>query len=255
MISFDRTTRLIGSRGSRRSAGIRAVPVVPEAVPEALPAPRAREIEPSIPAVRRGDRWVDTLTHVLFGRAIAPAPPTRAPVDAPPVADARAEIDASSQPAKTADRPGAESGLEPGLSDIRRTDPGFDPSRFAGYAGMVFRDAQRAWTARDFECLRERVTAEMFGALQAQCTRLRSAHRLNRVSEIDITAVVTEAWQEDGRDYVTAHIEGSMVDYTVDETSDRLVDGSRTAPGVVEEFWTFARPAGLNFWMLSAIQI
>jgi predicted lipid-binding transport protein (Tim44 family) len=32
------------------------------------------------------------------------------------------------------------------------------------------------------------------------------------------------------------------------------VDGSKTVPRAVEEFWTFTRPAGLNFWMLSAIQ-
>ena len=45
-----------------------------------------------------------------------------------------------------------------------------------------------------------------------------------------------------------------MVDYTVEEASDVLVDGSRTIPRDVEEFWTFTRPAGLNFWMLSAMQ-
>jgi predicted lipid-binding transport protein (Tim44 family) len=32
------------------------------------------------------------------------------------------------------------------------------------------------------------------------------------------------------------------------------VDGSRTIVKAVEEFWTFTRPAGLNPWMLSAIQ-
>jgi predicted lipid-binding transport protein (Tim44 family) len=53
---------------------------------------------------------------------------------------------------------------------------------------------------------------------------------------------------------VTAYITGSMVDYTVDDVSDGLVDGSRTIPREVEEFWTFTRPAGLNFWMLSATQ-
>ena len=40
----------------------------------------------------------------------------------------------------------------------------------------------------------------------------------------------------------------------VDEVSNRLVDGSKVVPRGVEEFWTFTRPAGLNFWMLSAIQ-
>jgi len=32
------------------------------------------------------------------------------------------------------------------------------------------------------------------------------------------------------------------------------VEGSRAVPRAVNEFWTFTRPAGLNFWMLSAIQ-
>ena len=133
-------------------------------------------------------------------------------------------------------------------------DPKFDPRRFAGYAGMVFRDAQRAWTARDIAPLRDRVTPEMYGALVAQRERMRDADRAHRAGEIDITAEITEAWQENDRDYITAYIGGSIVEYTVDAASDRLVDGSRTIPSNVDEFWTFTRAAGPNFWMLSAIQ-
>ena len=181
---------------------------------------------------------MSSLTRFLRRRPAARPHPARAPFGAPPRADARS--DASS--------------LERGLLDIRQTDPGFDPSRFVGYAGMIFRDAQSAWTTRDIGSLRDRITPEMHGALQAQCDRLRRTHRVNRVAEIEITAAVTEAWQESGHDYVTAYIGGSIVDYIVDEVSDSLVDGSRTIPRDVDEFWTFTRPAGLNFWMLSAIQ-
>ena len=154
----------------------------------------------------------------------------------------------------SANPPSSDSRFDLGVLDIRATDPKFDPCRFAGYAGMVFRDAQRAWTTRDIASLRDRVTPEMYAALQAQSERLRDTHRMNHAGEIEITAEITEAWQENGRDYITAYIGGSIVDYTVDETSDRLVDGSRTVPQNVDEFWTFTRPAGLNFWMLSAIQ-
>ena len=152
-------------------------------------------------------------------------------------------------------QPSGDPSLDQGVRDIRRTDPGFDPSRFVGYAGMMFRDAQSAWMTGDIGSLRDRVTPEIHRALQAQCDRLRSARRASRVEEIEITAEVTEAWQESGRDYVTASIGGSLVEYTVDEAPDRLVDGSRTVPRSVKEFWTFTRPAGLNFWMLSAIEI
>jgi predicted lipid-binding transport protein (Tim44 family) len=44
------------------------------------------------------------------------------------------------------------------------------------------------------------------------------------------------------------------MDYTVEEGCEELVDGARPIPRAVEEFWTFTRLAGLNFWMLSAIE-
>ncbi|MBI1847427.1 MAG: Tim44 domain-containing protein [Candidatus Rokubacteria bacterium] len=180
-------------------------------------------------------------------RHAAPLPPPLAAVDGP------SGVDAPSGRAVAGDDSNGESSFERGVRDIRQTDPRFDPSRFAGYAGMVFRDAQSAWMTRDLRSLRGRVTPEMYGELQAQCDRLRSTRRVNRVERVEITAEITEAWQESGRDYLTAHIGGSIVDYTVDEV-DSLVDGSRTIPRDVQEFWTFARPAGFNSWMLSAIQ-
>ena len=184
---FERRTPLIGSRGSRRSAGVRQAP--------------------------------------------APVAPEPAP-----------------------DAPLSESSFDQGLRQIRETDPRFDPTRIAGYIGMVFRTAQGAWMAGDLGPLKDRVTSEMFGAMQAQCDRLRSAGRASRVADVEITATVTEAWQESGRDYVTAHVSGSMIDYTVDEARGSVVEGSSEVPRAVEEFWTFTRVAGLNFWMLSAIQ-
>ena len=173
---------------------------------------------------------------------------TREVPDVPSVSD--------TSPVRTTveDDPSRRLDLDRGVEDIRRTDPRFDPTRFAGYAGMMFRDAQTAWMLRDIAPLRHRLTAEMYGGLQAQCHRLRSMCRSSRVDEIEVQTEVTEAWQESGRDYVTAYVAGSMVDYTVDDASDGLVEGSRTIPRAIEEFWTFTRPSGLNFWMLSAIQ-
>ena len=152
------------------------------------------------------------------------------------------------------DDPSKGSDLDRGVQAIRRTDTGFEPTRFAGYAGMTFRDVQTAWMIQDIGPLRQRLTSEMYDGLQAQCERLRSTRRSNRVEEMEIQAEVTEAWQESGRDYVTAYVAGSMVDYLVDGATGNVLDGSRTMPRAVEEFWTFVRPSGLTFWMLSAIQ-
>jgi predicted lipid-binding transport protein (Tim44 family) len=146
------------------------------------------------------------------------------------------------------------SALARGVRDIRRTDPGFDPARFVGWVGMVFRATQAAWATRDITAVRDRLTPEMFRELHARCDQLQRSGRAARAEQIEIQAAVTEAWQEGSRDYVTAHVGGSMVDYTVDEVAGGLVDGSRTIPTAVDEFWTFTRPAGLHSWMLAAIQ-
>jgi predicted lipid-binding transport protein (Tim44 family) len=155
--------------------------------------------------------------------------------------------------ATTGDPPGGDSSLDEGVRDIRRMDPKFDPGRFTGYIEMVFRATHTARMSRDVVCLRDRVTPELYGALQAQCDRLRSLGHASHVDEIEVRAEVTEAWHEEGRDYVTAYITGSMLDHTVDETGV-LIKGSKTVPENVEAFWTFTRPAVLDPWMLSAIQ-
>jgi predicted lipid-binding transport protein (Tim44 family) len=181
---------------------------------------------------------IGLLVTFLFRRRAAPAQPMQAALRVP----------------RSLEAPLVESSLDRGIREIRQTDAKFDPARLAGYTGMVFRDVQNAWMTRDIDSLRDRLSPEMYGELQARCGQLRQARQLNRIECIEIRAEITEAWQERDRDYVTAYIAGSMVDYLVDEVTGGLVNGSTAIPKDVEEFWTFTRPAGLNFWMLSAIQ-
>jgi predicted lipid-binding transport protein (Tim44 family) len=144
--------------------------------------------------------------------------------------------------------------LDRGVRDIRRTDRGFDPARFAGYAGMMFRDVERARADRDAARLRDRLTPEMYAELLAFCDGLRTVCRSLRLDEVDVTAETTEAWQDGDRDYLTAYVAGSMLSHTIEDATGTLVAGSRAQATPIEAFLTFTRPAGLNFWMLSIIQ-
>lgn len=263
-----------GSRGSRSdSAGVHCPSVRPK------PGP-AHAIAPAIPA--RSALSLGTLAGVAAGALVAAALVAGFGLDqgidlllggsvamllilfrrfwAPRVRSWRTHVSASTTVDAQVDRTtteesfGAASSLDRGLTDIRRTDPGFDPTRLAGYTGMLFRDAQAAWAAQDIQAVRDRVTPEMYVELQAQCGRLRKLGQADHVERIEITANITEAWQENDRDYVTACIDGSIIAYTVDGATQTTIRGSRTVPRDIEEFWTFTRPAGLNFWMLSAIR-
>ena len=142
-----------------------------------------------------------------------------------------------------------------GVEHIRRMDPAFDPVAFAGWVRSQFGNVQAAVAMRDVGTLRDRLAPEMWGVLQTQCEELRAARRRSHVGDIQLSRVeVTEAWQEKGHDFVTVEIVGTMIEYVADEASGRVVEGSKTEPAKVDEFWTFTRPVGPNSWKLSAIQ-
>jgi predicted lipid-binding transport protein (Tim44 family) len=145
--------------------------------------------------------------------------------------------------------------LERGLAAIRTMDPAFTPLRFAGLARDLFLRVQSAWTARDLSAVRTELTDELAGSLDADLGRLKALKRVNRLDKISLdVAEVTEAWQEYGKDFVSVRFRAGVLDYTVDETTGAVVEGSNTAPTSFEEFWTFTRPVGPNPWRLSAIQ-
>jgi predicted lipid-binding transport protein (Tim44 family) len=147
------------------------------------------------------------------------------------------------------------SDVDRGLGHIASMDGAFNPDALVSKARDVFFDVQASITARDMNRVRDEITPEMFTTLQSQCDSLRAAGRTNRVERADLRrSEITEAWQETGRDYVTVYFAGSLLDYTVDDSSGSVVEGSSSQRENVEEFWTFTRPVGPNPWRLSAIQ-
>jgi predicted lipid-binding transport protein (Tim44 family) len=155
----------------------------------------------------------------------------------------------------TVEVPAAPSELERGIGNIRTMDHGFDTATVVDHARRVYFVVQQAIGMRELIGVRDYLAPEMTTVLQAQCDRLKAAHQTNRVEQLDIRrAEVSEAWQEGGRDYVTVYIVATLIDFTVDDTTGAVVDGSRTATQSIEDFWTFTRPVGNNPWKLSAIQ-
>jgi predicted lipid-binding transport protein (Tim44 family) len=149
----------------------------------------------------------------------------------------------------------AESDLERGIRHIQQMNSDFDPVRLRETASDVFFNIEAAWMARDMEPVRHLLTPEMYEQMQKDCDRLRLERRVNRLENIAVrSAEVTEAWQENGQDFVTVRLLASLLDYTVEEGSNQVLEGSSTTPVKFEEYWTLTRPVGPHPWKLSAIQ-
>lgn len=155
----------------------------------------------------------------------------------------------------TVEAPATSDDLERGVRYIRQMDFAFNPATFADTASDLFFKIQAGWMSRDMGSVREILTPEMYAEMQKECDQLRAQRRVNRLENIAVrSAEVTEAWQEGGQDYVTVRFLANLLDYTVDEASGQVVEGSRTEPVKFEEYWTFVRPVGPGPWKLTAIQ-
>ena len=143
---------------------------------------------------------------------------------------------------------------EQGLRYIRQMDPYFDEQKFRDLCMDYFFKIQGAWTGRDVTSVRNLLTAEMYKTIQTDADKLRSEKKVNRLENIAVRSVeITEAWQEQGQDYITVLFYANLLDYVVDDTSGQVVSGSKTDPVKFEEYWTFTRSVGSNPWQLSAI--
>jgi predicted lipid-binding transport protein (Tim44 family) len=159
-------------------------------------------------------------------------------------------------PTDTVESPPAswQQGLEQGLSHVRQMDPGFDEGAFREMCTDRFFQIQAAGMRRDFDKLRPLLTEEMAEVFGKQIDVARSKRQVNKLENITIRSVeLTEAWQEQGNDYITVRLLANLLDYTVDENTGEVVDGSDSIPVKFEEFWTWVRPVGRDPWRLSAV--
>jgi predicted lipid-binding transport protein (Tim44 family) len=148
----------------------------------------------------------------------------------------------------------AESSVPEGLAYLRQMDPSFDESRFKDTAMDIFFRIQGAWMNRDMSPAGALLTDEMKKIMREDIERLRSEKRINRLENIAVRNVeISEVWQESGQDFLTVLFTANLLDYTTDEATGAVVEGSKTEPVKFGEFWTFARPVGDNPWQLSAI--
>jgi predicted lipid-binding transport protein (Tim44 family) len=143
--------------------------------------------------------------------------------------------------------------VQTGLRHIRQMDPSFDEAKFSELCMDNFFKIQGAWINRDMTFVRNLLTEEMVGILQRDADKLKTEKKINKLDNIAVRSVeITEAWQEEGADFITVRIVASLLDYTVTENGD-VLSGSKTEPVKFEEYWTFTRPVGSNNWQLSAI--
>ncbi len=146
--------------------------------------------------------------------------------------------------------------IETGLADIRRTDPGFDPKYFTEIASDVFFQVQAGWMRRDLQSYRHLLGEQLAREYEVRFAEMHAKGQINKLESIAVRKIeVVDAGSDGREDFATVLFTANLLDYTVDDKTGNLIEGSMTIPVKFEEEWTWARPTGTMNWKLEGIKV
>lgn len=145
--------------------------------------------------------------------------------------------------------------LEEGLSQIRETDKNFDADDFIEIASDVFFQIQAGWMRRDLDSYRHLLGDQLAHEYEEHFAEMRQKGHINKLESIAVRNIkIVSAGSDGAEDFVTVLFTANLLDYTVDDKTDDLVEGSMTNPVKFEEKWTWARPVRTENWKLEGIE-
>ncbi len=145
--------------------------------------------------------------------------------------------------------------VEQGIEEIKQTDPHFDKAYFVEVASDVFFQVQAGWMRRDLDSYKHLLGEQLAGEYAEHFARMREYGQINKLESIAIRKVeIVNAGSNGSEDFVTVLFTANLLDYTVDEKSGELIEGSMTTPVKFAEEWSWARPSGTENWRLEGIK-
>jgi predicted lipid-binding transport protein (Tim44 family) len=145
--------------------------------------------------------------------------------------------------------------LQEGIDQIRETDPDFDPKYFTEIASDVFFQVQAGWMRRDLDSYKHLLGDQLASEYAGHFAEMRRKGRINKLESIAVRNLEIVQAGSDGReDFVTVLFAANLLDYTVDDKSGELIEGSMTTPIKFNEEWTWARLVGTQDWKLEGIK-
>ncbi len=146
--------------------------------------------------------------------------------------------------------------LDDGLAELRVNDPGFNPAHFTEVASDVFFKVQAGWMRRDLDSYRHLLGNELAADYAGHFAEMKQKGVINKLESIAVRKIeIVDAGSVDGEDFVTVLITANLLDYTLDEKTDEVVEGSMVDPVKFAEKWTWARPVKSEDWKLEGIEV
>lgn len=129
---------------------------------------------------------------------------------------------------------------------IHLHDKLFSTNKFIGWSKEVFITIQEAWEDRDWAKIRPFEKEELYRLHELQLNEYIRDRKINRIDEININRAYLTDYKKDAEyEYLIVHMEVRMLDYIIDEKTEKILKGSNTIPVKNKYLLTFMRKVGV----------
>lgn len=119
----------------------------------------------------------------------------------------------------------------------------------------IFFRIQAAWTRRDLSPVRDIMDDDVLKVMERDVSDLKDQRRINHLENISVRGVeVLDTWVEGDREFCKTRFTANLLDYTTEENSAQVLEGSNTVPVKFDECWTFVQKSGQRTWQLAGIE-
>lgn len=136
--------------------------------------------------------------------------------------------------------------IEAALGRLKQQDPQFSRRAFIDAVNTIFFHVQDAWTKRNQDLCRPFISDDIYQRHKMQTDRYKEDHTINVLKDIVVLGSQLEKIEsEGGYDSITVRIHASLIDYTIDEHTAKVLSGDSKNPSEFVEYWVFTRKAGV----------
>lgn len=128
------------------------------------------------------------------------------------------------------------------LAELMKKDPNFSRAAFVEKVSNFYIQMQQAWQTKQWEPMRMHMTDALYSQMERQLAEYKRLGRTNYMERIAVLGVRIVGYTADEKnDILTLRVNTRMVDYTVDDNTGEVVNGSKKAEKFLEYEYTFIR--------------
>jgi hypothetical protein len=109
---------------------------------------------------------------------------------------------------------------------------------------LVFMRVQKAWMERNQDLVKDVITNKIYEKHKAKTDEMIAKGTQNILKDIKISEIViisVSDYKDNSKDSFSAYINASMIDYTIDEKTSKVISGDDSESNSFSEIWTFLR--------------